>query len=304
MAWWSLLEIAAWLTVALCAFLWYSFTYWKRRGMPYVIMNVPMGIVWDVICQRKSYPEAYQGPYTLSDQPVVGFFELLKPVLMIRDLDLIKEILVREFPSFHDRGLFIDEKVDPLSANLFFLKGSRWRSLRAKLTPTFTSGKVKAMLPAVAECGDELCTLLLRSSRCDAAAAVEVKDAVARFTTDVIATCAFGVEGGSLADPNAEVRHWGVRCFEPTLEVILRNLLSFVLPGVASFLGIRTTPSGVTEFFSQLVEETVAARQANDVSRPDFLQLLIQLKNTPLSTAADDDASEAGGGGWGGVGRK
>ncbi|XP_063242831.1 cytochrome P450 6a8-like [Bacillus rossius redtenbacheri] len=285
MTWWLLLQVAALLAAVVFSYLWYSFTYWKRRGMPYVTMHFPMGIVWDVICQRKSFAEAYEGPYKLSDQPVVGFFELHKPVLMIRDPNLIKEILIREFPSFHDRGLFIDEKVDPLSANLFFLKGARWRDLRAKLTPTFSSGKTRAMLPAVAACGAELCALL----RASPGGVAEVQDAAARFTTDVIATCAFGVQGRSLAEPDSEFRRWGRKCFEPSAEVVLRNVLAFVLPAACSLLRVRTTPSGVTGFFRRLVAEAAAPRRSGAVRRADFLQLLVQLEGAAGAPGLTDD---------------
>ena len=79
-----------------------------------------------------------------------------RPLLMINDPDLIRIILVKEFNKFTDRGLYHNEKVDPLTGNLFFLGGERWRYLRAKLSPTFTSGKLKQMFPLMKEVGDEL----------------------------------------------------------------------------------------------------------------------------------------------------
>lgn len=54
----------------------------------------------------------------------VGRYELLKPTLIIRDIDLVKKITIKDFEYFLDHRGFADKKVEPLFArNLFSLKG-------------------------------------------------------------------------------------------------------------------------------------------------------------------------------------
>jgi cytochrome P450 family 6 len=96
-----------------------------------------------------------------SDKPYVGIFSFDKPSLLIRDLELVKNILVKDFRKFMDRTISTEEELDPLLTNtLPLLKGQLWRHLRANLTPVFTSRKMKLMFYLVDFCGKELADCL------------------------------------------------------------------------------------------------------------------------------------------------
>lgn len=109
---------------------------------------------------------------------VFGMYTFFKPNLVITDLDLVRTVLTKDFGSFHDRGMFCDEKIDPLSGHLFLLPGKKWRNLRVKLTPTFTSGKIKQMFMVLKECGEQFAKHL--ESKAQAADTIEIKDIFAR----------------------------------------------------------------------------------------------------------------------------
>jgi cytochrome P450 family 6 len=53
------------------------------------------------------------------------------------------------FQDFQGRGVASSLDHDPLSAHLFFQSGQRWRDMRVKLAPTFTTGKIKYMFNAI-----------------------------------------------------------------------------------------------------------------------------------------------------------
>jgi hypothetical protein len=48
----------------------------------------------------------------------LGYYKLRLPALMVRDPELIKQVLVKDFDSFHDNDLYIDEDTDPLLGKL------------------------------------------------------------------------------------------------------------------------------------------------------------------------------------------
>lgn len=85
-----------------------------------------------------------------------GIYILCEPVLVISDPELIQCVLVKNFTQFYDRGVLSDSQKDPLSAHLARLEGEKWKRLRSKLSPTFTSGKLKLMFPLIKEICDEL----------------------------------------------------------------------------------------------------------------------------------------------------
>lgn len=66
------------------------------------------------------------------------------------------------------------------------------------------------MFPLVKECGDKLALVMETLTN----ESFDIKDLCARYTTDVIGTCAFGIETHSLDDPQSEFRTMGKRVFQ------------------------------------------------------------------------------------------
>jgi hypothetical protein len=80
-------------------------------------------------------------------------------------VEMVKNILVKDFQTFKDHVVSTDEKVDPILCNsLSFLKGQIWRHLRTNLTPVFSSRKMKMMFYLVDTCGKELADCLHKAT--------------------------------------------------------------------------------------------------------------------------------------------
>lgn len=133
------------------------------------------------------------------------------------------------------------------------------------------------MFQTFADVGNEMISLLERTTQ--TGQPMEMKDVLARFTTDVIGSAAFGIECNSLKYPETEFRTVGRRAFTQTGIDAIRALIIRSFPKVARLLRIGFFASSVTSFFQKVVRETVEFREKNGVTRSDFMQLLIQLKN-------------------------
>lgn len=53
--------------------------------------------------------------YLKSNEPVLGCYLYTKPIIILRDLDVIKSVLIKDFSNFRNRGLEVDSSVDPLA---------------------------------------------------------------------------------------------------------------------------------------------------------------------------------------------
>lgn len=86
----------------------------------------------------------------------VGMYQLRTPTLLLRDPEIIRTFLVKNFAHFTDRGFLYDGHREPLTKHLVNLEGDAWKMLRQKLTPTFSSGKIKSMVGLLQGCGKQL----------------------------------------------------------------------------------------------------------------------------------------------------
>jgi cytochrome P450 family 6 len=263
-----------------------SFSYWKKRGVPTLNPIPPFGDIGAAFFKQKNAIQLINESYKAFDgKKFGGLYTFTVPSLLVRDPEVIKDILVKDFDKFYSRGIVINEKVQPLQGHLVALSGSKWRNLRVKLSPTFTAGKMKVMFSTLVECGKELQDCLQEHSA--KRETIEIKDILARYTTDVIASCAFGIQCNCLKNADAEFRKWQKKIFELSAATKVFRKVTLLLPSFRRF--IEFPPKDVSKYFMKMVRDTVEYREKNDVKRNDFMQLLIEMKNKTLGVDEEED---------------
>lgn len=263
-----------------------SFNFWKDKNVPFLEPKFPIGNIAEVLKQKIHFGRVIQNMYNQMKHAgdYCGIYFVTNPVLLVLSPDFAKTVLVRDFKYFVDRGVYSNEKSDPLSANLFFLEGQRWKDLRAKLTPSFTSVKLKQMFSTVHTVGNKLIDHLEKITQ--DSQKVEVYELLGRFNTDVISSCAFGYESDSIENPQTKFRTMGKKMFSYGKLKALKIFLAMTFRKIATFLDVRVTDDDVAEFFLSVVKDTIELREKTGNERKDFMQLLIGL----MKKNENDDA--------------
>ena len=83
---------------------------------------------------------------------------------------------------------------------------------------------------------------------------------MARFTTDVIASCAFGINGHSLKDPDAEFGRYVRSIFHFSVKKGLAVLLAFFAPRLKYLFRLRFLEEKTNNYMRQIVWDTVEYR--------------------------------------------
>ncbi|XP_060824009.1 uncharacterized protein LOC132911409 [Bombus pascuorum] len=276
-------EILCGLAALLLAFYYYStstFDFWKSRGVPGPKPIFLFGNTMELMFARISMVTYLQDLYkAYKNEPMVGLFMRRSPVLVLKDPELIKDVIIRDFSTFTDRGFAVHERTEPLSMNLFNLELKRWRPLRSKLTPMFTSGKLKDMFGLILECAEHFEKYLDKLTEKEEP--IDFREVTAKFTTDVIGSCAFGIEMSSLSDEDSKFRKIGRQIFATNLENAIRLKIKLYMPKLYDLLGYIVPDRKLAPFFTKLVTDTMKYRKGHNIYRPDFIHMLMELKEHP-----------------------
>jgi len=136
--------------------------------------------------------------------------------------------------------------------------GNDWKLVRSTFSSIFTSGKLKSMLPIIEVVADKL----VQCFEMDVGKEVELKDKFGKYSMDVIASAAFGVDAGSFANQDEGSStlflHYAGSIFKrnkwDTMKVFL-VLIPWLGWRILGALGKPMGKQEETEFFIDVIEE-------------------------------------------------
>ena len=262
------------LIATLIAFVLHRLTFWSRQNVPN---------------ELASLYNRFQKPFHVADHEsarrfgdVVGIYEGLTPCLMIKDLDLVKKVLVEDFWNFpNHRRFYVDGQL--ASKSLVSLEDYKWKRMRQILSPVFSPAKLKSMKESCHQCVETLISNLseLTVNR-EQAAVVDVRKYFGSFAVDLICSVVFGIEINSLKDPDNEIVQQIQRFFGDSLSGKQLLLLSF--PSLMQLFDLYLLDYEVLKFLNRLTKSILVHRREEQTSgkshRKDFIKLLMEAKGT------------------------
>ncbi|XP_035895857.1 probable cytochrome P450 6g2 isoform X1 [Anopheles stephensi] len=277
--------------VLLCAvlyLLWFVTTtgtrYWQCVRVPYIEGRPLVGNFFEAVLMRKSMFDLMDELYVherVRDSALFGISKLITPTLVLRDPELIKQVLIKDAAFFCNRAMSTDPHGDPIGYyNLLMIKNPAWKQLRSYLTPSLSLSKIKQMYRLLDQVGADMVASL------DALPAVrgnvretEFKELCARFTTDVIASTFFGMQANCLKDEHSEFRYYGRKIFDYGPARGLTMASFFFMPELVPYLRLKLFPRDTEAFLKTIIEQEIARRERTGESRGDFIDSMIALKN-------------------------
>lgn len=273
---WSSLLLIVIVTFGTYCYLFKQFNFFKRHNVLHIPSLPVFGVTMPVIFHQESVSEFLQRLYNfLPDAKYYGFYATTLPVLLLREPELIKNVLIRDFESFQNRRPFADVNDPLINRNLFSLQDKEWHNVRVLLSPAFTVVKIKFMFSLISECAVNFATFM--SSLPADQNELDMKEAFTKYANDVIARCAFGIKMDSMRDPTNKFYLYSrsSTSFLKSRIVFLSFLGTFSLRRI---FNLRLVNEQVTSFFINATRNVIARRDAENITYPDMLQLMMNVR--------------------------
>lgn len=251
------------------------FSYWSAQGI-----NGPSGYPFvgnliQLVLDRtiaKRWRQQYGKVY--------GIYWAAAPVLVVNDPWALRQICIKDFDKFPNHKVE-DFLSDVQKSFLFSLEDDHWRRVRAVLSPTFTSAKMRRMTRLLNQCADDLLDSFnewLEAGKQQ----VDLKEVFNLYTMDAIASCCYGLKmeryraGDSLKSTRNGFVKDAIRLFE---FKIWRMLVAICIDKrILKRFGWNLISNSVLDGFASRVEQIIKRRRESGRNFDDYLQILLEAK--------------------------
>uniref|UniRef100_A0A2C9JYR0 Cytochrome P450 n=1 Tax=Biomphalaria glabrata TaxID=6526 RepID=A0A2C9JYR0_BIOGL len=221
------------------------------------------------------------------EKKVYGWFDARRPVIVVKDLDMFKDILIKNFNHFVDHYSFLDFE-PPFHDNLLSLRGDHWKRVRSIISPTFSSGRIKRMASHVEKNAKILLENLQHLQ--ETGEDVELREISSCFTLDVIASTGFGLDINTLKDPKNKFAVEANKVMNGNRIVFFVVWFLPALSGILAKLGFHMLPKKPMEYLVQVIDQIIEERKHDDKKNKvnDFIDLVMNAETEAGQASGKD----------------
>lgn len=220
-----------------------------------------------------------------------GVFIGNSPSLMVADPEMIRLILIKEFSNFTNRSEII-KPPDSWRNSLIGALGDHWKFLRATISPTFSTGKIRVLSPILDNCLETFIQCL--DEKLKSTETVNLQKMFTALTMDFVSRAAFGIDVNAQEDPNDMFVKHAYTLLDIKIgrnPLILLNFLFPELKSVQHWFNLNFQDKTASEFLETALRKAVDERRKDSVqhNNKDLLALMINAHKTGKS---DEEVNE------------
>ena len=156
--------------------------------------------------------------------------------------------------------------------------GDEWKAMRALVTPIFTSGRMKTMVPIMNKICEDLKTFsgeLAKESH-----EIDTKELFSSAAFEIIMSTGFGVDVNAWNDKDNIFKKMAwtyLGYIGDTKKLMIKFILAFFFPQITAKLKIRVFDEESEDFLANVMKQTLEQRRSgNAPKRNDLVDLFIQ----------------------------
>ncbi|XP_013183008.2 cytochrome P450 6k1 [Amyelois transitella] len=249
-------------------------SYWADRRVPHELPHPIWGSL--TFLQKKNAGIWMKEMYSRFSSPYVGIWLFWRPALIVNCPEIGKRILVKDSDVFRDRFLG-SGKNDPIGGlNIFTSNDPLWTSMRKRLTPVFTSSKLRSLHGLLSAKSKQL-EQRIRSD-VKAGDTINLRMVYSDFTTDVIGISSFGVDSNATSKGESHMRTVTKDFMTYNFWRGLAWSCIFFFPELVDVFGFTMFPKKATDYFKKVFHSIEEQRRTEGSDKRDLMDALLKIK--------------------------
>jgi len=223
---------------------------------------------------------------------VYGFYLGTRPYLVCSDADVLKKICIKDFDKFRNH-YFVTVKNKYQRNFLIMLNDDHWRGMRAIISPTFASGRIRSMCKNFDDCS----TKIISARRAEileggGSTKVNLRQMFGSLSMASAVSSFYGIDLSQGEGENtSEVFARNSR--EALRQSFVRFIISYLLPErLLKALNFPLFSDNQMRFLAEKARKIIEHRQNSGQSFNDYLHLLLEAKSDNKVESSEIDKFE------------